>query len=66
MKWWNKTKTFLQEVKVEIGKCYFPGQKEVISTTVVVLITSAIFAVFLYLSDIVIIKATEAIFRLAS
>jgi preprotein translocase subunit SecE len=66
MKWWNKTKTFLQEVRVEIGKCYFPGQKEVISTTIVVLVTSAIFALFLYISDIVIIKATEAIFRLSA
>lgn len=66
MEWWNKTKTFLSEVRVEIGKCYFPGRKEVVSTTVVVLVTSAIFAVFLWLSDIVIIKATEAIFRLSS
>ncbi len=66
MEWWNKTKTFISEVRVEIGKCYFPGQKEVVSTTVVVLITSAIFAVFLWLSDIVIIRATEAIFRLSA
>ena len=66
MKWWNKTKTFLSEVRVEIGKCYFPGRKEVISTTVVVLVTSVIFAMFLWISDIVIIKATEAIFRLST
>ena len=66
MEWWKKTKTFLSEVRVEIGKCYFPGRKEVVSTTVVVLVTSAIFAIFLWLSDIVIIKATEAIFRLSA
>jgi len=66
MKWWNKTKTFLQEVRVEIGKCYFPGQKEVINTTVVVLITSVIFAVFLYIADYVITLATTGIFNLAS
>ncbi|MGD2114465.1 MAG: preprotein translocase subunit SecE [Acidobacteriota bacterium] len=66
MKWWNKTKTFLQEVRVEIGKCYFPGRKEVVDTTVVVLISSFIFALYLWLSDLVILWATQGIFNLAS
>jgi len=66
MKWWNQIKSFLAEVRVEIGKCYFPGRKEVIDTTIVVLITSVIFAVFLYASDYVIVVATQGIFKLAS
>ncbi len=66
MQWWNKIKSFLTEVRVEIAKCYFPGRNEVMNTTVVVLITSFVFAVFLWLSDIVIVKATELIFRLPS
>jgi preprotein translocase SecE subunit len=66
MQWWNKTKAFLQEVRVEIGKCYFPGRKEVVDTTVVVLISSFIFALYLWLSDIVIVTATNAIFNLTS
>jgi preprotein translocase subunit SecE len=66
MAWWNKTKTFLAEVRVEISKCYFPGRNEVVSTTVVVLVTSVIFAIFLWLSDIVIVWATTGIFNLAS
>lgn len=66
MKWWNKTKTFLQEVRVEIGKCYFPGRKEVVNTTVVVLITSFIFAIFLFAADYLIVLATNGIFNLAS
>ncbi len=66
MQWWNKIKSFLTEVRVEIAKCYFPGRNEVVNTTVVVLITSFVFAVFLWLSDIVIVKATELIFRLPS
>lgn len=66
MEWWNKTKTFLSEVRVEIGKCYFPGRNEVVSTTVVVVITSVIFALFLWLSDLVIVWATQGIFKLAS
>jgi preprotein translocase subunit SecE len=66
MEWWNKTRSFLAEVRVEIAKCYFPGRNEVVSTTVVVLVTSAIFAAFLWLSDIVIVWATSGIFSLAS
>lgn len=66
MKWWTKTKTFISEVRVEIGKCYFPGRNEVVSTTVVVLITSFIFALFLWVSDLVIVWATQGIFNLAS
>ena len=66
MEWWKKTKTFLQEVRVEIGKCYFPGRKEVVDTTVVVLITSFIFAFFLWASDLVIVKITQGIFNRAS
>jgi preprotein translocase SecE subunit len=66
MQWWNKTKTFLSEVRVEIGKCYFPGRKEVVSTTVVVVVTSFIFALFLWVADLVIVWATQGIFKLAS
>ncbi len=66
MKWWNKTKTFLQEVRVEIGKCYFPGRKEVLNTTVVVVITSFIFALFLFGADYLIVLARNGIFSLAS
>ena len=66
MKWWNKTKAFLSEVRVEISKCYFPGRNEVVSTTVVVVITSFIFALFLWVADLVIVWATQGIFKLAS
>ena len=66
MEWWNKTKTFLAEVRVEIAKCYFPGRNEVVSTTVVVLVTSVIFAAFLWVSDIVIMYANRWIFSLGS
>ena len=66
MEWWNKTKTFLAEVRVEIGKCYFPGRNEVTTTTLVVIVTSFIFALFLWASDLVIVWATQGIFSLAS
>ena len=64
MEWWSKTKQFLSEVRAEISKCYFPGRNEVVQTTIVVLVTSVVFALFLYLSDIIIVEATQKIFSL--
>jgi preprotein translocase SecE subunit len=66
MEWWNKTKQFLAEVRAEISKCYFPGRDEVVQTTIVVLVTSFVFAAFLALSDVVITAGIDQVFRLGS
>ncbi|HKI85110.1 MAG TPA: preprotein translocase subunit SecE [Thermoanaerobaculia bacterium] len=63
MKWWKKMTTFLTEVRAEMKKVTFPSRQEVMSMTVVVIITSVIFAVFLWLSDIVILKAYQGLFK---
>ena len=47
----------------ELKKVTFPPRDEVISTTIVVIITSVIFAFYLWLADIVIIKLYEGIIR---
>ncbi len=51
--------TFLPEVRAELAKVTFPSRKEVISTTIVVIIASAIFAFFLKFSDLIIVKIYE-------
>jgi preprotein translocase subunit SecE len=48
---WETSRTFLQEVVAEMRKVTFPGRQEVIGTTVVVIVTSVIFAVFLFAAD---------------
>ncbi len=63
MKWWKQMTTFLSEVRAEMKKVTFPSRQEVMSMTVVVIITSVIFAVFLWLSDIVILKAYQGLFK---
>jgi preprotein translocase subunit SecE len=63
---WNKTKTFLSETRSEIKKVTFPSRDEVLATTVVVVVTSVIFAFYLWLADIVIIKVYEGMIRLVS
>lgn len=63
MNWLTKAKEFLSEVRAEMRKVSFPTREEVIATTVVVLITSFVFAVFLYLADWLIIKGYQGIVR---
>ena len=47
----KKAKTFVQETISETKKANFPSREELISLTAVVLVTSAVFAVYLYLAD---------------
>ncbi|HLX07569.1 MAG TPA: preprotein translocase subunit SecE [Thermoanaerobaculia bacterium] len=49
--WFKKIKDFLAETRLEMRKVSFPSRDEVVATTVVVLITSFVFAVFLFASD---------------
>ncbi len=56
--------TFLAETRAEMKKVTFPSRAEVISTTIVVLVASVIFALFLWLSDIVILEIYEGVLRL--
>jgi preprotein translocase subunit SecE len=61
---WRKFRTFLTETKAEVNKVTFPPRQEVITTTTVVVVASVIFALFLWLSDVVILEVYEGILRL--
>jgi len=63
MQWWNTAKTFFSEVVSEMRKVSFPSRDEVVGTTVVVIITSFVFAVFLYFADFAIVKAYEQVLK---
>ena len=60
---WKKVKTFLSETRAELKKVTFPSREEVMSTTVVVIIASFIFAFYLWMADIVILRVYEGIYR---
>ena len=47
---------FLGEVKAEMKKVSFPTRDEVVGTTIVVLVTSVVFAVYLWVADMVIVQ----------
>ncbi len=54
---------FLPEVKAEWKKVTKPGRREVTQTTVVVVVTSVIFAVYLWLADFIIVRVYEGFFN---
>ena len=54
MNWWKQLVTFVQEVQIELKKTTWPAWKEVQGTTIVVIGTSFIFAVFLWVVDILV------------
>jgi preprotein translocase subunit SecE len=59
--WIQQIRDFLSETRVEMRKVSFPSRDEVFATTIVVLITSFVFAVFLWFSDLIIQKGYVAI-----
>jgi len=62
--WFNKAKEFLAETRSEMRKVSFPTRDEVVGTTIVVIVTSAIFAVFLFLSDQLIVLGYQSLVNL--
>jgi preprotein translocase subunit SecE len=63
---WAQFVTFLGEVKTEMRKVSFPTRDEVIGTTIVVIVTSVIFAVYLWIADFVIQKAYVGLIEVLS
>ena len=53
--------TFFTETRSEMRKVTFPSRAEVTSTTIVVIVASIVFALFLWVSDIVIIRVYQLI-----
>ena len=50
--WWGSLRTFLTEVRNELKRVTWPSRKEVYATTVVVILTSIFFGVYLWLVDL--------------
>ena len=51
--WWGRSRRFLSEVRNEMGRVTWPTRKEVYATTIVVILTSIFFGVYLYGIDLV-------------
>ncbi len=54
--WWGRSRRFLSEVRNEMGRVTWPGQKEVYATTVVVILFSIAVGVYLWGVDMILTK----------
>ena len=51
---WNKLTNFVKDVRTEFSKVSWPTREDLVSSTGVVLVFSAVFAVFIGIFDLII------------
>jgi len=61
--WWQGARTFLVEVRNELKRVSWPSRKEVYATTIVVILVSVFFGVYLWGVDMVLSHAVQWIFK---
>ena len=61
--WWGRSRRFLAEVRNETARVTWPSRKEVYATTIVVILTSIFFGVYLYGVDVAFSAIVGWIFR---
>ncbi len=59
---WTSTRDFVRDTNAEMKKVTWPSRNEVVGTTVVVLVATIIFAVYLWGCDIVFYKMIDFLF----
>ena len=61
--WWGRSRRFLSEVRNEMGRVTWPNRKEVYATTIVVILTSIFFGVYLWGVDLLLTQIIDWIYR---
>ncbi len=61
--WWDRGRTFLGEVRGELKRVTWPTRREVYATTVVVILTSVFFGLYLWGLDLALSAAVGWLFR---
>ena len=52
MGWFGRARRFLADVRSELSRVTWPSRREVWATTVVVILTSMLFGIYLYMIDV--------------
>ena len=60
--WWLTTSEFWRDTTSEMKKVTWPSRSEVVGTTVVVLVATIVFALYLWGCDIIFYKAIDFLF----
>ena len=61
--WWQRSREFLAEVRNEMKRVTWPNQREVYATTVVVILTSVFFGLYLFGVDLLLNNAVQWLFQ---
>jgi len=61
--WLSTSRTFLTEVRNEMRRVTWPSRREVYATTVVVILTSAFFGIYLWGIDLILSAAVTWLYR---
>ncbi len=61
--WIGRSRRFLSEVRNELTRVTWPARREVWATTVVVILTSMFFGVYLWAVDLALDRLIQFIFR---
>ena len=64
--WIGRARAFLIDVRAELGRVTWPTRREVWATTVVVILISALFGVYLYSIDVILSWVISSISRLVA
>ena len=61
--WWERSRSFLTEVRNEMRRVTWPSRREVYATTLVVILVSSFFGIYLWILDLGIGRVIDWIFR---
>jgi preprotein translocase subunit SecE len=61
--WWGRSRRFLSEVRNETARVTWPSRKEVYATTIVVILTSAFFGLYLWGVDLLLASLMGLVYR---
>jgi preprotein translocase subunit SecE len=61
--WLGRARRFLGDVRAELGRVTWPTRREVWATTIVVILVSLLFGLYLYAVDLILSAVNAAIFR---
>ena len=61
--WWNRSRTFLLEVRNELKRVTWPSRPEVYAATIVVILFAFVLGTFLWVVDLILDRAVFTLFQ---
>ena len=58
----KKIKQFIEDVRIEMKKVVWPGRDQLMNSTVVVIIISAIFTLYIFFADTIISRVIKILY----